>query len=97
MVDFLSFILFVVLAFYLLGIVGRWFLRRWITRRQREFERAFGGHGASRPGSAGNRGGRDGEVRVNAGSSAPRRVRSDVGEYVEYEEYGAAEETIDEA
>lgn len=88
--EFLSFILSVALGFYLLGIIGRWLLRSWIRRKQREFAEQFGGRGGYTYDPNGNRDtGREGEVRVQKNGGSAKKVSRDVGEYVEYEEYEA--------
>ena len=45
MEAFLTVILFVFLGFWLLGVLGRWGLRRWLARKQREFAERFGNGG----------------------------------------------------
>lgn len=51
---FLSFILFIVIGFWLLGIIGRWALRSFILRKQREMEEQFGSGGGSQTFGSGN-------------------------------------------
>lgn len=54
METFLTVILFIFVGFWLLGIIGRWTLRWWIARKQREFQQQFGGDGKSTGGAFGN-------------------------------------------
>ena len=54
METFLTVILFIFVGFWLLGLVGRWMLRWWIAKKQREFQQQFGGDGTSASGSFGN-------------------------------------------
>ena len=78
----LSFIFFLIVGFYLAGLLGRLLLRRWIIRKQKEFEQGgnpffrtytWGGGGHSR--------------------MTQKRVSGDVGDYVEYEEIKVSRET----
>lgn len=47
METFLTVILFIFAGFWLLGVVGRWTLKWWIAKKQREFQQQFGGDAAS--------------------------------------------------
>lgn len=47
METFLTVILFIFVGFWLLGIFGRWTLRWWIAKKQREFRQQFGGEDSS--------------------------------------------------
>lgn len=95
MEAFLSFLFFLILGFYVVGVLGRWLLRRWIGKKQQEFAERFGGafSGGGR-GYSWNSGARtrrpsprEGEVTVQQVSRAPeKRVSSTVGDYVEFEE-----------
>lgn len=102
METFLTVILFIFVGFWLIGIIGRWTLRWWIARKQREFQQQFGGDGKSTGGAFGNgafRGfyanfGGNGRKKRNEGEVTVTRttrrseyqVSKGVGEYVEYEE-----------
>lgn len=89
----LTFILATVLFFYLLGFVGRSFLRHWIRRKQEEA--AAGGNPFFQSGpSAGSRARRprpEGEVIVRKGRASEKQVSGQVGEYVAYEEVEVTE------
>lgn len=54
METFLTVILFIFAGFWLLGIIGRWMLRWWIAKKQREFQQQFGGDGTASGGAFGN-------------------------------------------
>lgn len=43
MEKFLTIMLFIFVGFWLMGIIGRWLLRYWILKKQRQFARQFGG------------------------------------------------------
>jgi hypothetical protein len=94
MEGFLTFIFFTILAFYLLGIIGRWALRVWLGKKQRQFEQQFTGAQSNgwygRPTEEPKR--KEGEVRVDRSGTTHKRVNSGVGDYVEFEE---VEESID--
>lgn len=46
----LSFIFFLIVGFYLAGLLGRLLLRRWIIRKQKEFEQGGNPFSAPTPG-----------------------------------------------
>ena len=102
METFFTFLLFVFVGLWLLGVISRWLLRGWIARKQREFQQQFGGTSTSdsRSGS-GFRGfysqfghstqqrkrGKEGEVTVtHTTRRSEYEVGKGVGEYVEFEE-----------
>ena len=87
----LSFIFFLIVGFYLAGLLGRLLLRRWIIRKQKEFEQGgnpffrtytWGGGGHSRNAKPKP----EGKVTVEQTRMTQKRVSGDVGDYVEYEE-----------
>lgn len=88
----ISFILFLIIGFYLAGLIGRLLLRRWIIRRQKEFEQNGGnpffrtytwGAGAHQQQSRQ----REGDVTVQqTAQSAEKKISREVGDYVDYEE-----------
>lgn len=47
METFLTVILFIFVGFWLLGLIGKWLLRYWVAKKQREFQQQFGGDGNS--------------------------------------------------
>lgn len=96
MEKFLAVILSVVLVIYLIGFIGKLMLRRWIYRKQKEFEQHFGNPGGFRQytwtqstasGNGGNgNAGREGEVKVQQTAASQKKVSGSVGDYVDYEE-----------
>lgn len=54
METFLTVILFIFVGFWLLGQIGRWMLRWWIARKQKEFQQQFGANGNATSGTFGN-------------------------------------------
>lgn len=91
---FISVILSIILGFYLLGIIGRLWLRYWIAKKQREFEKngTMGGFSFKQyrwPGG-GDRQERpspkEGEIRVDKPGQTQKKVSGKVGDYVDYEE-----------
>lgn len=90
MEGFLTFILFAIIGFWLLGKIGRWFLRFWIAKKQKEFASQFGdqfggGGGGSRTSQA--RQEETGRVKVSVDESAHKtEVNKNVGDYVDFEE-----------
>ncbi len=79
--KFLTFLFFLVLSFYLIGFLLRLAFRWWIVRKSREFE----GYAKKMERERSKAGKREGEVIVEQ-VVAKKRVRRDVGDYVEYEE-----------
>lgn len=102
MEAFFTFLLFTFVGLWLLGVIGRWLLRGWIARKQREFQQQFGGDPASEDNRRGGfRGfyspfgntshqrkrGKEGEVTVTQNTRRSQyEVGKGVGEYVEFEE-----------
>lgn len=102
MEAFFTFLLFTFVGLWLLGVIGRWLLRDWIARKQREFQQQFGGDPASEDNRRGGfRGfyspfgntahqrkrGKEGEVTVTQNTRRSQyEVGKGVGEYVEFEE-----------
>lgn len=87
----LSFILFLIIGFYLAGLLGRLLLRRWLVRKQKEFEQGGNpffrtytwGSGTNREES---RRRPEGKVTIEQTRIIEKQVSGEVGEYVEYEE-----------
>lgn len=92
----LEFIFITILVIWLMGVLGRFLLRRWIARKQREFARQFGGaqYGGRTSGRKNNR--REGEVSVQQTAPAEKKVSKAVGDYVEFEEVEITEEITED-
>lgn len=87
----LSFILFLIIGFYLARLLGRLLLRRWLVRKQKEFEQ--GGNPFFRTYTWGSGTNREeprrrpeGKVTIEQTRIIEKQVSGEVGEYVEYEE-----------
>lgn len=100
MEGFITFIFFTIVGFYVLGLLGKLFLRYWIKKKQREFQERFGQQGQGGAygrtytwGFDGNNrqqqksSQNEGDVTVeNISNNSEKRISKDVGEYVDYEE-----------
>lgn len=86
MEGFLTFILILVLSFYLVGWLGRVLLRRWIMRKQEEMAGRFTEGGYQTGQRSGRKSRREGEVTIQTKNTPAKKVNREVGEYVEYEE-----------
>lgn len=86
----LTYILWVIIAFYLLGYIARLLFRLWLRRQHKR----FGGEGGSfrtYTWGMGNRtqekpGREEGKVYVEKSGRIDKKVSNTVGDYVEYEE-----------
>ncbi len=99
--GFLTFIFFLLLGFYIFGLIVKVLFRSWINRKARQFQQG-GATYRTYTWGAGGRGARpqekrEGEVTVQQPAAAQsKRVNKSVGEYVEFEEVEIVEETIRE-
>ncbi|MCC8089548.1 MAG: DUF4834 family protein [Rikenellaceae bacterium] len=92
--GFLEIILIIVAVFYLTGILGRYLLRRFIARKQKEFEERFGqgqgGYYKQYTWGSGNKTrnetAEEGEIKITATGKTTKKINSQVGDYVEYTE-----------
>lgn len=88
----LSFILFLIIGFYVAGLIGRVLLRRWIMRKQKEFEQGGNPFFRAYTWSSGSQTRNDsqpkpeGKVTVEQTRVTEKRVSGEVGDYVDYEE-----------
>lgn len=88
----LSFILFLIIGFYVAGLIGRVLLRRWIMRKQKEFEQGGNPFFRTYTWSSGSQTRNDsqpkpeGKVTVEQTRVTEKRVSGEVGDYVDYEE-----------
>lgn len=97
MEAFLSFILGVIIFLYLFGLISKWLFRYWINKKMRQMGGSQGG-GFSFKGWGNQqqqqqqqqryqeRPRPDGEVKISKPATESRRVNSNVGEYVDFEE-----------
>ena len=93
----LEFLVITILTIWLVGLLGRWLLQRWLQRKQREFAAQFGGGGQPGGRAQGRRNTRpEGDVSVQQTAPIHKKVNRGVGDYVEFEEVEIAEETIEE-
>ena len=86
----LAFIFFLLLGFYIFGLLVKLIFRIWLVSRTKQFRQ---GGGASyrtytRNTGGGNVRGRrpEGAVTIEHNATPPRRINRDVGDYVAYEE-----------
>ncbi|MCD8073031.1 MAG: DUF4834 family protein [Alistipes sp.] len=94
METFLSFILISILVIYLAAQLGKWLLRRWILRKQKEFAEQFGRQAGGFGGFYGEPNGKsrrreasgEGEIKVQRTRREVKNVRPKVGDYVDFEE-----------
>ena len=90
--GFLTVICFLILGFYLLQWLLRLWLRARVNRIQREMEKNGGQYTRTNGNSRRERPVREGEVRVETGRAAGKKVSDRIGDYVEYEEIEIVEE-----
>ncbi|MCC8035988.1 MAG: DUF4834 family protein [Rikenellaceae bacterium] len=94
METFISFILISILVIYLAAQLGKWLLRRWIVRKQREFAEQFGRQAGGFGGfyAEGKQQQRrstatgEGEIRIQRTKREVKKVSRQVGDYVDFEE-----------
>lgn len=88
--TFLYFIFFLVVIVWLLGLIFRATVNRWLRRRTNEYNQAA--KEAEREAKRQARGKREGEVTIEATEAAFRKkVSQNVGDYVEFEEIEVTE------
>lgn len=85
--EFLTVILIIAAALYLLPRLLRW----WIGRKLRQFQQQAGGAAQARERSA-RRTPREGEVKVETGTAPGKKVSERVGDYVEFEEVACTDD-----
>ncbi len=89
--DFLGIIFLIIVGFYLLGRVLRFAFRYWVAKKMTEFQQrgfgGFNGYGEQQQQRGENKKrAKEGEVKISRAQTAERRIRDDVGEYVEFDE-----------
>ena len=90
--GFLTVICFLILGFYLLQWLFRLWLHTRVDRIRREMEKNGGQYTRTSGNSRRERPAREGEVRVETGRAAGKKVSDRIGDYVEYEEIEIVEE-----
>ncbi len=85
MEAFLSVVFIIIIGFYLAGLLGRWLLRYWITKKLGNMQ-GFGGGSGGRNAGRTDESRKEGEVRIDRRRASAKRVSSQVGDYVDYEE-----------
>lgn len=81
---FLKFIFFLLVGFWLVGLIFRATFTRWFNKRAAEYERSA--RQAQREAQKQARGRREGDVIVENTGTVRKRVSRSVGDYVEFEE-----------
>lgn len=93
--GFLSFLFTAIIVIYLVGFIGRFLFRLWVTRKLREMERNGGNGGQpffwSKSWGAAPKPPKEGSVKVTKPAEDARKVDKTLGEYVEYEEIDEVE------
>ncbi len=88
---FLKFLFFALIAFWLLGLIFRASVNRWLRKRTEEYNRAA--RQAQQEARRQARGQHEGDVIIETTRTATeKKVRRDVGDYVEFEEVSEEEE-----
>ncbi len=99
--DFLAVLFFIIVGFYILGKVLKFALRFWLARKVSEFQQrgfggfnsnsgggaysTYGGSGSSGTNQRQSNGRPEGQINVS-GKAYERRIKDNVGEYVEFDE-----------
>lgn len=94
--KFLTFLFFLFVGVWFVGLLMRAVVSRWLRKRTEEFRRAS--RQAQKEAQRQARGHREGEVTVEATSAAAgKKVNRGVGEYVEFEEITVVDENKETA
>ena len=87
----LKFLFFALVAFWLVGLILRASLSRWLTKRTEEYNRA------AKQAQRQAKGKREGDVVIErTHTETGKKVRRDVGDYVEFEEITGEKEKVGE-
>ncbi len=79
----MEFILSVLIIFWLIGIIAKFLFRRWIRKKQQQFENTFNYQKQEHQ----NFNRQDGDVTIKgAPTQYAKRINDNVGEYVDFEE-----------
>ncbi len=91
--GFLTFLLFALIAFWLIGLILRASVNHWLNKRTEEYNRAA--KQAQREAQRQARGKREGDVVIESTRTATeKKISRNVGDYVEFEEIIETEETV---
>lgn len=90
--GFLGTVISILLGFYLLGFIGRLFLRFWIAKKVKDMQNGKGGayyggfwtNASSKQNDPNPK--KEGDVTITSPGDSDRKIDSSVGEYVEYDE-----------
>ncbi len=89
----LKFIFIFVAVVYVLGLIGRLLLGRWVKKAQRDFQQnPQGGGGFYRQYTFGGnrqqqqRPAKEGEIKITDAPAKEKKVSREIGEYVDFEE-----------
>ncbi len=85
MEAFLSVVFVIIIGFYLAGILGRWLLRYWITKKLGNIQ-GFGRTNTQGGYARSEQYQKEGEVRIDRRQASAKRVNSQVGDYIDFEE-----------
>lgn len=84
----LTILFFILVGFYLFGLLGKLLLTRWIRKKQQEFARGTGEFSRTYTWGRGGaeRSKPEGDVTIQQPTSPSKKINKDVGDYVDYEE-----------
>ncbi|MDR2935800.1 MAG: DUF4834 family protein [Rikenellaceae bacterium] len=88
----LKFIFIFIAVVYVLGLIGRLLLGRWVKRAQRDFQQDPQGSGFYRQYAFGRnrqrqqRPAKEGEIKITDAPTTEKKVSREIGEYVDFEE-----------
>lgn len=82
--GFLKFLFFTVVGIWFVGLILRATVNRWLKKRAEEYNRAAAQ--ARREANRQARGRKEGDMVIETRQTTDRKVRRDVGDYVEFEE-----------
>lgn len=89
MEGFLTFILFTILGFYILGFIGKLLIKRYLRKVQKQFEGFANNANAQYQGTSSqgyNQQQQEGDVTVTQKGDQDKKFKNDIGDYVDFEE-----------
>lgn len=91
--KFLTFLFFLFVGIWLVGLIFRGAINRWLRKRTEEYNRAA--QQAQKEARRQARGNKEGDVVIETTrTTTEKKVRRDVGDYVEFEEITETEEDV---